>query len=231
MGHLHMIALETIPRVDEIRALRRAIASCNISLPFWISCVFPGDEDVLPDGSTVDQVMEAMLGRAVEGPAPWGVGINCTKMDKLPRLVRALELSMKKMLSKDQVYSRPSLVLYPDGMNGKVYNTTTKSWELSDALVALQSKTPWASQLASLAKEIILGGNSTLFWWAVAAKRLLRILQPSDGSLIPEVFSMNERTFNTSLGERWRSNFCKWYEDTSNLSGVLHAAIHTELIT
>ena len=140
MERLHMVALETIPRVDEIRAVRRAVAACGITLPFWISCVFPREDDVLPDGSTIDQVVEAMLDPIVKVPVPWGIGINCTKMHKLPRLVRTLESSVRQMLSQSRIPPTPSLVLYPDGINGKVYNTTTKKWELSDALIRAQSK-------------------------------------------------------------------------------------------
>ena len=140
MDRLHMVAFETIPRVDEIRAVRRAMAACGVTLPFWISCVFPREEDVLPGGSAVDQVVEAMLDPGVKGPVPWGVGINCTELHKLPRLVRAVESSVRQMLSLGRISAMPSLVLYPDGVNGKVYNTTTKQWELSDALVRAQAE-------------------------------------------------------------------------------------------
>ena len=150
MERLHMVAFETIPRIDEIRAVRRAVASCGITLPFWTSCVFPREDDVLPDGSTVDQVVEMMLDPAVKGPAPWGIGINCTKLDKLPRLVRSLESGVRQMLSQGRILSAPSLVLYPDGTNDEVYNTTTKKWELSDALIRAQSKVcPLARVLSS----------------------------------------------------------------------------------
>ncbi|KAI0002847.1 putative homocysteine S-methyltransferase [Xylariaceae sp. FL0662B] len=159
MERLHIVAFETIPRVDEIRAVRRAMASCGATLPFWISCVFPGEDDLLPDGSTVDQVVEAMLDPTVQGLVPWGIGINCTKLSKLPRITQSLESSVRKMRSQNRISSWPSLVLYPDGANGKVYNTTTKKWELSDSLVKEQSKTPWAPRLASLAKDLRDAGD------------------------------------------------------------------------
>lgn len=150
MERLHMVAFETIPRADEIRAVRRAVSACGVILPFWISCVFPRDDDMLPDGSTIDQVVEAMLDPAVKGPVPWGIGINCTKLQKLPRLVRALESSVKQLLLlHNHTISAPSLALYPDGMNGKVYNANTKKWEVSDALINTQ-KDVWSFLLLFL---------------------------------------------------------------------------------
>lgn len=140
MESLHMFAFETIPRVDEIRAVRRAVAACDITLPFWISCVSPGEVDTLPDGSTIGQAVEAMLDPTVQGPVPWGVGINCTELHKLPRLVQSLELSIRQKLTQNPTALIPSLVLYPDSMNGKVYNTTTGKWELSNALIKAQSE-------------------------------------------------------------------------------------------
>ncbi|GAW16715.1 hypothetical protein ANO14919_061520 [Xylariales sp. No.14919] len=154
LERVQMMALETVPRIDEIRALRRAVAACGIALPFWVSCVFPRDDGSLPDGSTMVQVVEAMLDPSVEGPVPWGIGINCTKMQKLPGLVRTMGSSVRQMLSQRRIPSAPSVVLYPDGVNGKVYNVTTKRWELSDDLIKAQSKTSWASELARFAKDV-----------------------------------------------------------------------------
>lgn len=124
------VAFETLPRLDEVRAVRRAIKAAGITAQetgprFWISCVFPGETDDLPDGSTIEQVVEAMLGPMDDGFRPWGVGINCTKIHKLPSLIRKFEDAVRK-LQLDQI---PSLVLYPDGTNGEIYNTTTKQWE------------------------------------------------------------------------------------------------------
>jgi homocysteine S-methyltransferase len=129
MDRVHFIAFETIPRLDEIRAVRQAMASAGIRKDFWISSVFPGAPNTLPDGSTVEQVIEAMLGPLDCAATPWGVGINCTKIAKLPDLVRNYETAVSKMTSSGTLPSSPALVLYPDGTKGEIYNTTTKTWE------------------------------------------------------------------------------------------------------
>ncbi|ROW00061.1 hypothetical protein VPNG_08355 [Cytospora leucostoma] len=123
------VACETIPRLDEIRAVRRAIPSFT-SKPLWISCVFPAEGDGLPDGSSVEQVVRAMLAQDGSRAQPWGIGINCTKLHKLEGLVAKYEEAVNEMIGEKNLASWPALVLYPDGTNGEVYNTTTQTWAL-----------------------------------------------------------------------------------------------------
>jgi homocysteine S-methyltransferase len=103
-------------------------------VPFWISCVFPGDDDVLalPDGTPVEEVVRAMLSVEVAGVTPWGIGINCTKVTKLPALVERYEVIVRQMIRTGELSGWPSLVLYPDGTNGEIYNTTTQKWEMPE---------------------------------------------------------------------------------------------------
>jgi homocysteine S-methyltransferase len=124
VDRLKYVAFETLPRLDEVRAVRRAMRDSGIQAPFWIACVFPRDDDLLPDGSEVREVVGAMLG-SEGGPIPWGIGINCTKMHKLSGLLDLFGRSVKDIAGDDA----PSFVLYPDGTNGEVYNTTTQIWE------------------------------------------------------------------------------------------------------
>lgn len=151
LGQVEYVAFETIPRIDEVMAIRQVMGDRDLrasspkhwptrhggldgdlTLPFWISCVYPGDEDVLelPDGTPVDEVVHAMLSGEVSGVVPWGIGINCTKVGKLPALVRQYESVISRMVRSGELKTWPSLVLYPDGTNGEVYNTTTQKWEL-----------------------------------------------------------------------------------------------------
>jgi homocysteine S-methyltransferase len=123
------IAFETLPRLDEIRAVRRAIRAAAIEVPFWISCVFPEKEDVLPDGSSIEEVVSAAVDLREGSGAPWGIGINCTKIHKLPRLVSKFGNSVAIRVAAGRLATAPCLVLYPDGTNGEVYNTTTQMWE------------------------------------------------------------------------------------------------------
>lgn len=126
------IAMETVPRIDEVRAVRRAVGSSRFceGIPFWVACVFPiEDKDTLPDGSTVDEVVEAALLPIEGGATPWGIGINCTKLHKLPRLVKLFGDAVERLLRDGRIQERPALVLYPDGTQGEVYNTATQTWE------------------------------------------------------------------------------------------------------
>jgi len=147
---LEYVAFETVPRADELQAIRAAAEGGGLfdrgveTIPkFWISCVFPGEGDTLPDGSSVEDAIETMLGRHISGLIPWGVGINCTKVRKLSSLIERYEIAVSRMIEAKRLDKWPSLVLYPDGTNGELYNTTTQEWELpegkavSDAQVRL----------------------------------------------------------------------------------------------
>jgi homocysteine S-methyltransferase len=134
------VAFETIPRYDEIMAIRKTMEESKRQglidelTQFSISCVFPGDDMVLalPDGTPVEDAVHAMLSKDVSGAVPWMIGINCTKVSKLPALVERFEQVVRRMLSSGKIEELPALVLYPDGTNGEVYNTTTQEWELPE---------------------------------------------------------------------------------------------------
>ncbi|KAI5295936.1 hypothetical protein KEM52_006387 [Ascosphaera acerosa] len=149
LSRLRYIAFETVPRIEEIRAIRRAVQDGGLSsTPFWISCVYPNDDSKLPDGSTIRQVVSAML--TGDRPRPFGVGINCTKLHKLPGLIALLEASVRDLLESKAIEAAPTLLLYPDGTNGEVYDTVTQSWvKLSD----WESKGSWEEQLATTVSE------------------------------------------------------------------------------
>ncbi|KAI1856619.1 hypothetical protein JX265_011578 [Neoarthrinium moseri] len=174
------VALETIPRLDEIRAVRKAIKRSGIDLPFWITCVFPGEDLSLPDGSSVDQVVKAMVERTEDGAAPWGVGLNCTKLHKLPALVEAFEQSLQGLIDAGYLQSVPTLMLYPDGTQGEVYNTTTKTWEIVEGQESnSRGDSSWAAQLANIVKEsqdrgcfqnFVVGGCCVGGFWNVLAR-------------------------------------------------------------
>jgi homocysteine S-methyltransferase len=132
---IDMVAFETLPLLAEIKAVRETMwmASQNSAQkeekPFWISCVFPGRDLCLPDGSSVEDVIRAMLGRQGNADMPFAIGINCTKIGKMEELLREFETIVKKLLGDGEIDHAPSLVLYPDGTKGEVYNTSTHEWE------------------------------------------------------------------------------------------------------
>ncbi|PQK16572.1 hypothetical protein BB8028_0006g08910 [Beauveria bassiana] len=169
------VALETVPRVDEIVAMRRALATAAATssgplaaVSCWVSCLFPGDDECLPDGSSVEAAVRAMLDPAPAPPA-WGVGINCTKVHKLDALLRKYEAAVEKLRREEEGMATeawPALVLYPDGTNGEVYNTVTQTWE-SKVEDGAAERGPWAKQLAEVVRatrrrgrwrQIVVGG-------------------------------------------------------------------------
>ncbi|CAL5871932.1 uncharacterized protein PFLUO_LOCUS6187 [Penicillium psychrofluorescens] len=149
------VSFETLPRLDEVRAVRRAIRAAAIEIPFWISCVFPEKDDVLPDGSSIEQVVSAAVDFGEDAGSPWGIGINCTKIHKLPSLVSKFGDSLAA-----RVGAGPCLVLYPDGTNGEVYNTTTQTWEKpADSRDDAKTRCPWESQLAQVVQDATASGH------------------------------------------------------------------------
>ncbi|KAG9238587.1 Homocysteine S-methyltransferase [Amylocarpus encephaloides] len=171
-----MVAFETLPLANEILAAREAMGSLSTEIlkPFWVSCVFPGEDNVLPDGSSVKDMVEAMLGTSLESvnesqvtPTPDAIGLNCTKVERVESLVLEMETAVNDLLQNlaHKGQSWPALVVYPDGTKGEVYNTTTKEWEMVG--VSANNKTPWDEQIFAIVerarergrwKEIIVGG-------------------------------------------------------------------------
>lgn len=158
MDRISYVACETIPRLDEIHAVRRAVAEFT-STPCWIACVFPGEGHHLPDGSSIDQVVEAALLPSASKAQPWGIGINCTKIHKLESLIAKFEEAVTRLVQQKRLTSWPALVLYPDGTNGEIYNTTTQKWELPGGhekqsvgrkLFHFSCLFPWHTQTAHL---------------------------------------------------------------------------------
>ncbi|KAK5658951.1 hypothetical protein OQA88_1769 [Cercophora sp. LCS_1] len=127
------MAFETIPRLDEVLAIRKLLVWTEWKriMP-WISCLFPGDDERLPDGSSVQEVVHAMLSCETGAVVPWGIGINCTKISKLDSLVKQYEKAVQELIDLNQLSGWPNLVLYPDGTNGEVYDTVTKTWKVPD---------------------------------------------------------------------------------------------------
>lgn len=162
------IALETIPRLDEITALRKSLASdATLSaLPFWISCLYPGEDETLPDGHSAESAVRAMLDTKVPGKLPWGIGINCTKIWKLEGLLDIYEAAVSKMIDAGDLREWPALVVYPDGTNGEIYNSATRHWEHPGDTNGATEK-PWEQQLADVVRvtserghwrQVVVGG-------------------------------------------------------------------------
>lgn len=172
------VSFETLPVLQEVQAVRRVMAQHNTaehSREWWISCVFPNDDLTLPDGSPVSAVVEAMLtDRGDQGQRPWGIGINCTDIKKLDKLLRQYEAAAQTILDTDSAQETsakraqwPWLVTYPDGAQGSVYNTETQQWEIDPEMKAKGPQRPWHEELAEIItktaerghwKGILVGG-------------------------------------------------------------------------
>ncbi|KAJ9134389.1 Homocysteine S-methyltransferase [Coniochaeta hoffmannii] len=175
------VAFETVPRVDEVIAVRRVMGDPGLrermredrgargEVRYWISCVFTGEnvdgEMTMPDGTTARDVVGAMLDLEVSSVLPWGVGINCTKVEKLPALVGEFEAAVGDVVMRRGLEEWPSLVLYPDGTNGEIYNTVTQKWELPEGVKAPTQS--WESQVGQVVqstrrrcrwRSIVVGG-------------------------------------------------------------------------
>lgn len=156
LSRVGYVAFETLPRLDEVRAVRRAMHAAGIRIPFWIACVFPGTEPesmhTLPDGSSIEEVVTTALTPMENGVAPWGIGINCTKTHKLSNLVEYFGGCVAKLHAGNKIQTIPSLVLYPDGTNGEVYNTTTQKWEKPE--VETEDRVRYISNILELRRRL-----------------------------------------------------------------------------
>ncbi|RDW64177.1 hypothetical protein BP5796_10679 [Coleophoma crateriformis] len=146
---IHIVAFETLPMLPEVVAVREVME--GVGKPFWIACVFPGEGTELPDSSAIKDIVKAMLG----GPGsnrPIGIGMNCTKIGKLDALISEFEIAIKEMVTAGEVTEWPALVLYPDGTNGEVYNTTTQEWEVKDPNG--RSDAPWDERIFDIVSKV-----------------------------------------------------------------------------
>lgn len=139
-----LLAFETLPRLDEVKAVRKVIGDLLETKPYWITCVFPSaDNDALPDGTSIVQVVAAML----EGEkAPFAIGFNCTKVSKAAHLIQQFESAIEELK-----LPFPRLVLYPDGAHDLVYNTTLQTWENLDASGSVQ---PWHELMLDVIQDV-----------------------------------------------------------------------------
>lgn len=144
-NEVDLIAFETLPLIKEIIAVREAMAEINHEKDkypekkmtgrkdFWISCVFPGESYCLPDGSSITMVVKAMLERRDRAETPMAIGINCTRIGKLETLIKKFESALAGMMLDGEIDMWPSLIVYPDGTNGEVFNTRTHQWETKES--------------------------------------------------------------------------------------------------
>ncbi|KAK0671029.1 putative homocysteine S-methyltransferase [Cercophora samala] len=169
LSNVDYIAFETIPRIEEVKAIRECLSIHQVRAPVWISVLFPGDDDKMPDGTSAEDAVTAMIGENYTNLglcAPQFVGINCTRVSKLGGLVRKFTKTVERLVAKRAVSKWPGLVLCPDGTRkGERYNTETKEWEISEEGSNKEEEDmSWERQLALVIKEAKVSGEwSSIF--------------------------------------------------------------------
>jgi homocysteine S-methyltransferase len=151
--NIDLVAFETLPLLNEIESVRGAMRRLSRPKPFWISCVFPNDDEKLPDGSEVKSVVRAMLGRipfpatsTASSPIPTGIGMNCTKVQKLRSLINCFEDAAASMNTQ-----LPHLVIYPDGADNLTYDTTSQKWMPRKHALAVRD---WDEEMFDIVQEV-----------------------------------------------------------------------------
>jgi homocysteine S-methyltransferase len=104
-----VIALETIPSLQEAKVLAELLADCQT--PSWVSFSCPNERDI-SDGTPIDAVAALFA----EHPTVAAVGINCTPPQFAPALVHKLRAAVP-----DKV-----VMVYPN--SGEIYNVSDNSW-------------------------------------------------------------------------------------------------------
>ncbi|PWN41341.1 Homocysteine S-methyltransferase [Ceraceosorus guamensis] len=177
---IDLIAFETIPRLDEIRAIKSALSQVwhrhkdEVSWskkPCLFSCVFPeeGLRLPFPHGRRSEtlcecrDILEASFSR--EKAEDWSgdaIGINCTKPHLIPLLVDRFTQAMKeRRAAAIQREEKKHLFLYPDG--GKVWDGQAREWK-ARAQPTGAALGNWAQQLLESAKLAIESGVWAGVW-------------------------------------------------------------------
>ncbi|RDW87108.1 homocysteine S-methyltransferase family protein [Aspergillus mulundensis] len=147
---LDYVAFETLVRTDEVCAVRGAMAEVCVGRdlqskrkPWWICGVFPAEE---VNETEVRQWVNAAVGQRPDGlplPRPWGIGLNCTRIENVARIVSIMRDELHRLLGKEDGFAdewdapsgKPWLVLYPDGTKGEKYDPVTKTWVAGESVV------------------------------------------------------------------------------------------------
>lgn len=214
LDRVDYVAFETVPLRREIRAIRRAMSAFSQEkraavdsngdmgiVRWWISTVWPDGlyPEVNQSGerdTSAKDVVEALLGSREGEARPWGVGVNCTFVDHLPRIVREMEdalqdlegatLSSQKDSPKegeDVTASKPWLVVYPNG--GDIYDGHTQTW--------ITNKEGKGERWANRVWKVVEGTIERAVWGGVVVGGCCRT-GPDEISGLVELRSQKERS-------------------------------------
>ncbi|MEU6382587.1 homocysteine S-methyltransferase [Streptomyces bauhiniae] len=108
-----ILALETIPDIDEAEALLRAVR--GLGVPAWLSYSVDGDR------TRAGQPLEEAFALAADAEEIVAVGVNCCAPEDVPRAVATAA----------RVTGKP-VVAYPN--SGETWNARTRTWDDSPTL-------------------------------------------------------------------------------------------------
>lgn len=152
-----IIAFETIPRLEEVKAIRTAAnvnRNARVTKPYWVTCVFPRDDDRLPDGHSIEDVVSVLFEdrKWHDGTSmisPWGIGVNCVEVGKVSNLVKEFERAADKL-----GMTLPRLIIAPNGSKGQRYDSTTQTW-----IGVKDEKSDWSQSTWAIVKEVQARGK------------------------------------------------------------------------
>ncbi|WP_047998889.1 homocysteine S-methyltransferase [Lactiplantibacillus herbarum] len=106
-----LLALETMPRLDEVQALVELITTTWPQQPYWVSFSIR-DPQTLCDGTP----LAAAAQWVAQQPNVAAVGVNCTKLANIEPALKTLSAATKV-----------PLIVYPN--SGDEYDPSTKTWQ------------------------------------------------------------------------------------------------------
>ncbi|PLW20741.1 hypothetical protein PCANC_09300 [Puccinia coronata f. sp. avenae] len=167
-NQVDVVLFETIPNLVEVRAIRRAWKELgeeihSATTKEWvISLVFTGSTTTtpvqFPTGECYTDVFRGAILDQKDGgqyATPTGIGINCTKVEHLERILDAWTSCALGEMTK---HIPKALWLYPDG--GPTYDPVNRTWTGSST-----THQEWAHNLVAIARRfqdpwshLVLGG-------------------------------------------------------------------------
>ncbi|CAF9905079.1 MAG: hypothetical protein GOMPHAMPRED_003028 [Gomphillus americanus] len=153
---IEYVAFETVRPLTEIRGIRRAVF--DVGKKWWISHVVPERAEE----SDIPAVVTAMLGSDKDLAIPWGIGINCTAVEKVDQVENMYRETIRERFP--EMLGKLWFVLYPDGTRGEKYDSESMSWVKDDNSVLTE---PWedivmrvveTARASGVWKGIIVGG-------------------------------------------------------------------------
>lgn len=106
-----VLALETMPRLDEVQALVQLITTTWLQQPYWVSFSIK-DPQTLCDGTSLAATAKWVAAQ----PNVVAVGVNCTTLENIAPALATLKAAVAV-----------PLIVYPN--SGDQYDPVTKTWQ------------------------------------------------------------------------------------------------------